>query len=165
MKDKRIVVAFVWGATLLMLPGCDSDPLPPPTLERLEQVLSVSFPKDCEVIGGTESAGASSLCLIVSSKPLPLPVDRASRTAHRSRRGKRPVGTPFPDSALANLVAASLSGASEVPADNAPRLTVERGASHIGQVGDWQFTYREAATESGWLTAVEIYSTQIMEKQ
>ncbi|QEF99258.1 hypothetical protein Mal15_33200 [Stieleria maiorica] len=153
MKLLHMVCRGLFVAALLIVPGCDSDPPPPPTLEWLEQLLSVAFPTDCRVIGGTESSESSSLCLIVSADPLPLPPDRDSKTPSRSSRGKRPAGTPFPVSALSNLLAAS-----GVSPDDVPRLSDDRGASHVGQVGDWQFTYREAATESGWLTAVELHS-------
>ena len=58
--------------SLLALPGCDST-TPPPTLEKLEGILSVSIPDGSKVIGGKESSDGLTLWLISSPEPLPLP--------------------------------------------------------------------------------------------
>jgi hypothetical protein len=145
-----------YGIAVLLLAvtvsGCGSSE-PPPTLEQIEQLLSVSFPADARVIGGSQSQDTASLWLIVSSEPLPLPAPAETLSASRSRTAKRPRGRDFPVSALANLVAAC-----EVSDEDLPRLTEPRGSTHHGDVGSWHFTYREAATEGGWLTAVEVHS-------
>jgi hypothetical protein len=154
MNGFRCSQLIVWGALLLAL-GCGSERVPPPSVERVEQVLSVSFPDGTQIIGGTESPESALLCLFVSSHPLPLPRDTKTELASRSREGKRPQGAPFPASALSNLMA-SLG----VALEDVPRLADPRGICHTGQVGDWQFTYREAPTERGWLTAVELSKTK-----
>lgn len=142
---------------LLMFPGCDYAAPPVPKLDKLEQILGVSFPDDCKVIAGTEPsesppAGSSSLYLIVSSEPLPLPVQDRPKTRQRSRSAKRPDGTPFPISALLNLMAAS--GVGE---EDSPEFVGDHGSAHVGRIESGQFCYREASTTTGWLTAVETH--------
>lgn len=157
MNRNRFTRQFELLGVLLLLvcSGCDSSAPPPPTLEKLADILSVSFPEDCRVIGGADASG-SGLWLIVSSEPLPLPEeDDVPPGPYGARSKERPPGTPFPVSSLANLIAAC-----EVAPADVPRLTGQRGVSRIGQVGDWQYSYREAETERGWLTAVELFSTQ-----
>ncbi len=143
---------FAWlvGAFLLTV-GCTGSQRHLPQLERLEQKLSVTMPADGKVIGGTEPTEAMSMWLIISKDPLPLP-ESTDKRSYRSRRGRRPEGTPVPVSALLNLLAAC-----QVPEEEVPTFTDQRGTVHMGQVGDVQFAYREASIEAGWLTAVEIH--------
>ncbi|MEM6364445.1 MAG: hypothetical protein AAF539_06010 [Planctomycetota bacterium] len=67
------------------------------------------------------------------------------------RKKTRPTGTPFPVSALLNLMAGA-----NIAAEDVPSFRDDRGQTHIGEVGQWSYCYREAATETGWLSAVEI---------
>ncbi|WP_231598401.1 hypothetical protein [Crateriforma conspicua] len=156
--SNRAIVApnYAWiaGAMLLMV-GCTGDQRHFPPLERLEQKLSVTMPADGKVIGGTEPTEAMSLWLIISKDPLPLP-ESTDKRSYRSRRGRRPEGTPVPVTALLNLLAAC-----QVPEEEVPTFTEQRGAVHMGQVGDVQFAYREASIEAGWLTAVEIHLADV----
>jgi hypothetical protein len=133
--------------------SCNGRQSPPP-LARLERILSVSFPDNATVIGGSEASEAAALWLIVSSEPLALPKDIESSTSRSSVREDRPAGTEFPISALLNLMAAC-----RVAEEKLPNFTADRGVSHQGNVGSWQFIYREAPTEKGWLTAVEVQTT------
>ncbi|MFN3190263.1 MAG: hypothetical protein ACE361_07035 [Aureliella sp.] len=147
MNWKRFCNAVVILLVASSLQGCGSGRPQPLTLEQLEQILSVSFPDDCEIIGGTMTENNASLCLITSSEPLPLPIEPDTK-----RKRKRPQGDPFPISALLNLIAAS-----KVSTDDLPSLKDESGRSHQGEVAGQAFSYREAKTEQGWLTAIEVF--------
>ncbi|MEM8541634.1 MAG: hypothetical protein AAGF25_11835 [Pseudomonadota bacterium] len=108
--------------------------------------MSVEIPRDARVIGG-KSEGAASFYLIVSKNMLPYPPAEDQEIG-----SKRPKGVFFPTSALSNLMAAYAVDPTDVPV-----FKHERGRSLEGKFGDFQFNYREAMTETGWLTAVEIY--------
>jgi hypothetical protein len=131
---------------MLLLTGCES---PPPTTDKIEELLSVAFPSDVEVVGGRQDSDASVL-LIVSDKLLPLPPGTAGK-----RQSKRPRGVAFPVTALSSLAAAQ-----GVLSKNVPAFTNELGRCHDGQIGEFRFSYREASTTKGWLTAVEVYNVE-----
>lgn len=140
---------FIFLAALLVLPGCGSEP--PPGEEKVEEILSVDFPDSIKVIGGRYNLESTSLLLIASKEPLPRPEDNTAKTA-RSRLATPAEGVTFPVSALLTLAAAN-----GVVREDVPSFTQEQGRCHDGQVGDFRFSFREAQTEKGWLTAVEVF--------
>ena len=159
MNRSRCPCKVALSFTVLVLAGCETAS-PPPTLQTVQRILSVSYPHGSRVIGGRESPDSASIWLITSSQPLPLPPGRESKSTQRSRQEDRRQGTPFPVSALSNLIAAC-----GVSSNDISKFTADRGITHIGHIGNWQYTYREAPTERGWLTAVEIHSNQTSQTQ
>ncbi|WP_157593924.1 hypothetical protein [Rubripirellula obstinata] len=130
-------------------------------------MLSISIPGDAALIGGQESSGTAddtlssgtcSVWIIASTEPLPLPWQYGRTSQRRSKPPIRPKGTPFPTSALANLMAAC-----QVSPDDVKAFAQTKGASHTGEIKELQVCYREAPTDSGWLTAIEIHSIVTMD--
>lgn len=156
MNATRLASVIAVLAASLAVAGCSAGPEAAPTLERLEQLLDVSFPQDAKVIGGAEKSGSSLVCLVLSNDPLPIPTHGGRGSAPRRKPASRPSGTPFPSSSLLNLMASC-----QVAEDDVPRLAAERGVTHTGDLEAGQFQYREVSTQQGgWLTAIEIHFVQ-----
>ena len=159
-SGRRRAAGTLAALALVCVSGCHSAD-EGPGLERLESVLGQSLPRDAALLGGRVSAAGSgresALWLVTSGDPLPLPGGREAVSTRRGARGRggSAGGTHirhenFPVSALHNLLAAC-----RVESQRLPSLTGDRGTFHSWARGRWQLSYREAPTETGWLTAVE----------
>jgi len=163
-SSRRRAAGTLAALVLACVSGCQSRD-EAPGLERLESVLGQSLPRDAALLGGRLSSPASgresALWLVTTGDPLPLPGGREGGGSRRGVRGRSGSAGDtdirhdnFPVSALHNLLAAC-----RVESQRLPSLTGDRGTVHSWTRGRWQLSYREAPTETGWLTAVEAIAT------